>query len=166
MKIFLAFTISLFLNQRITSHQAHPLYVSMTDITHNTGEQSVEIISKIFLDDLEAAILKKYNEKIDLFATPTDASKKLLLKYMQATLKISINNQLLNYTIIGYERKKDACWVYLEIPAVKTCSAVTVSNSILHDYSSKQINLLTVNVGNDSKSHKLSYPDTQKSFSF
>jgi intergrase/recombinase len=164
MKLLVAFL--LLLPAHFTNTKSHPLFVSNTDATYNTSEKSVEIISKIFLDDLEKSLKTKFNTKVDLFATPTSTTNSYVLHYMQQHLQYTINGKAVAYNLIGYERKKDACWVYVEIPNVTTIKSVTVTNSILHDFSSQQINLIHFTVGSNRQSHKFTYPNKEKSFTF
>jgi hypothetical protein len=144
----------------------HPLYVSITDIEWNSKEQSLEIISKIFIDDLEAALTKNYNKKVDLFTAPNAATKQLVLDYLQKHLQIAVNGKSCTFSIVGYERQKEACWCYVEISNVSSVSKITVANTILHDYTTQQINLLSATVGSQNKSTKLVYPESAATFSF
>ncbi len=159
-------TILLLLPTQFTNKKLHPLYVSNTDATYNTTEKSIEIISKIFLEDLEDALKTKFNSKVDLYATPTATTNSYVLQYMQQHLQYTINGKASQYNLIGYERKKDACWVYVEIPNVTNIKTIAINNSILHDFTDKQINLVHVTVGNNSQSYKFTYPNKEKSFSF
>jgi hypothetical protein len=44
----------------------HPIFVSVTEIEHNAAEKTLEISCKIFVDDFEKTLRKKYNTKVDL----------------------------------------------------------------------------------------------------
>jgi hypothetical protein len=144
----------------------HPLYVSITDLEWNAKEKSIEIVSKIFLDDFESILKTNYNKKIDLYATPNEMNKGLIFDYFKKHLQITIDGKLYAFNIIGYERQKEACWCYLEITGVASVKKVSVTNSLLHDFSEKQINLIHVRVNDKEKSNKLSYPSTSAIFEF
>ncbi len=144
----------------------HPLYVSITDLEWNAKEKSIEIVSKIFIDDFESILKKTYNKKIDLYATPDDASKAFIFDYFKKHLQVSIDGKSYTFNIIGYERQKEACWCYLEITGVASVKKVSVTNSMLHDFSEKQINVMHVRVNDKEKSNKLNYPNTAANFDF
>jgi hypothetical protein len=145
----------------------HPLYVSITDAEYNPKENSVEIICKTFADDLEATINKQYGVKVDLFAAQNETSNHYILLYLQQHLQYTIDSKLMPYSIIGFERKKDALWAYLEMRNVtNTPKKVEIENSILYEISEKQINLMHFTEGDNSKSTKLSFPATKSGFEF
>jgi intergrase/recombinase len=143
----------------------HPLHVSTTEINYNAALQSVEIISKIFVDDFEAVLNKKKKNNIDLFAPATDSSKVKVHQYLARHLKINIDSANYTFNMVGYELKKHSVWVYVEIPNITTFNKVKVTNSILHDYTSKQINIMHITKGDVTKSHKFIYPNKEKTFS-
>lgn len=146
--------------------RVHPLFVSITDAEYNATNKTVEIISKIFADDLEGAIQKKYNVKIDLFAKASEVNKQYLLKYLQEHLKYTIDNKVYPFSIIGYELNKGACWIYLEMTNIASIKNVTVFNNLLYEYSDKQINLVHFNANGNNKSNKLNHPATTANFTF
>jgi hypothetical protein len=145
----------------------HPLYVSITDAEYNSTEKSMEITSKIFLDDFEATLKKQYSNSIDLFGNATETTKQYIYQYLKHHLSYTIDGSASVYSIIGYERKKDAVWVYLEINGIRTApKSISISNSILHDFSEKQINIVHCTVSGTEKSHKFNYPSSSISFTY
>jgi hypothetical protein len=144
----------------------HPLYVGITDIEWNNKEQTLEIVSKIFIDDLEATLKKNYTGTIDLYEAPNENVKKLLADYFKKHLLIAIDDKPGNLNIIGYEKQKEACWVYFEVIGVPSAKKINIINNLLHDYTNKQINLMHVTVGSATKSYKLDYPQSKVDFLF
>jgi hypothetical protein len=77
----------------------HPLFVSVTEINHNAKEKTLEISCKVFTDDLEKAIEKSANIKLDLFNIKDKAAaekavteyvkKHLLLKAMASPFSLN-----------------------------------------------------------------------------
>ncbi|NDE11960.1 MAG: hypothetical protein EBZ95_15580, partial [Chitinophagia bacterium] len=60
----------------------HPIFVSVTELEHNAAEKTVEISCKLFVDDFEKTLRKKYNTKVDL---------------LDAKLKIEMNRIVNDY---------------------------------------------------------------------
>jgi hypothetical protein len=80
-KIFRALLVLLFFVS-LTSMALHKFYVSVNQIDFVPKKKALEISSRIFIDDLDAALEKKFKKKAYL-ATPKEASdsKELLQKY-------------------------------------------------------------------------------------
>jgi hypothetical protein len=144
----------------------HPLYVSVTDLEWNRKEQTVEITCKIFVDDLEAVLKKNYNRKVDLYEPQNEAAKNLILDYCSKNLAFEINGKTRNYHFIGYERQKEACWCYFEISNISSISNISCTNSLLYDYTEKEMNLIHATVGESKKNAKLVYPEKKVVFGF
>ena len=119
----------------------HPFYVSVTEISHNPAEKSLEISCKFFAEDLEQILEKDYKTHLDI-------SKPVGLKY------------------VGYEKDKESAYAYFEVGNVASVKSIGAVNSLLHDFIDQQINIMHVTVGGKRQSTKLDYPDTKASFSF
>jgi intergrase/recombinase len=144
----------------------HPLYVSVTDLEWNSKEQTIEITSKIFVDDLQAILQKNYNQKVDLYEAPNELAGMLIRDYCKKNLVIEVNGKSCMYHFIGYERQKEACWCYFEITNISSVTNITCTNSILYDFTDKEMNLVHAVVGENKKSAKLVYPEKKAVFGF
>ncbi len=144
----------------------HPLYVSNTNVEFNSKEKSIEIICKIFTEDLEAILEKNTGKKFDLFAPQNEIAKTAIVKYLQQQLLMQIDDKSYTFSIIGYERKKEACWCYLEITNITQVKKISISNAILYDFTNKEINLMHVTVQGITKSNKVYYPEKNVVFNF
>ena len=60
----------------------HKFYVSVTQIDYNQSKGRIEISSRIFIDDLEKVLDKKYHQKLNL-ATRQESpkAKELIAQY-------------------------------------------------------------------------------------
>jgi hypothetical protein len=145
----------------------HPFFVSVIEINHNTKEQTVETSIRIFSDDLEAALKKQSNLKIDL-AKPADkaALDKLIQNFINQQLAIKVNGKPLPLTYIGYEQKQESTWIYFETPQISTVTKVDVTCNLLYDFQPTQMNIFHVKVKGEEKSYKLDNPKTTASFAF
>ena len=47
---------------------AHPLYISVTEISHNPKDKILEISCKVFTNDFEAVLEKMSGSRVDLSA--------------------------------------------------------------------------------------------------
>jgi hypothetical protein len=151
-----------------SSYTIHPVYMSVTEIEHNTKEQLLEVSCKIFTNDFESQLKKKSSQKIDLLNPDLKNKMNLLVEgYIQNHLKISVNNSSISkMKFIGFEQIEDAIVSYFEINGINKVNSIKIENTILYDYSEQQINLMHVIVNGIRKSYKLNNPDSQISFNF
>lgn len=121
---------------------AHPFYVSTTRISLNEQNQSIEITSKIFTDDLELA-LKEFTGKAHfLDKAPADS---VLEQYFLKNFNLVSSNKSLEHTFLGYEIKEDITYIYIEIEKVKkNLKEIEVINSLLLKSIENQKNIVNV----------------------
>ena len=146
----------------------HPFFVSLTDINYNKNEKELEISVRIFTDDFEN-ILRKNNPgvKIDvLHPTNQQQLNQVVSTYIQKHLHLQLNGSSLQLSFLGYEQQAESIWSYFEVKQVTSVEKIAITNSILHDYNTNQINMIHIKVGDKEKSTKLDYPDEQALFSF
>ncbi len=143
----------------------HPFFVSVIDIKHNVKDKTIEISTKIFVDDLEKIINKNYHTKIDLSATiHNPENQAAIAKYMQSKLQIFNDNKLLPIKYIGYEVQKESVWIYAEIDGVTTIKKLTINCNLLYDYQEKQTNIFNIKANGSEKNYKLDYPKSSVDF--
>ena len=145
----------------------HPFYVSVTEISHNAGEKSLEISCKLFADDLEDVLKRNYKKPVDFTDTKQqNAWDALVRDYISRNLKLMADGKALPLQYVGFEKDKESVYCYFEAGGQAAPKKLDVSNSILQDFTDKQINIMHVTVNGNRKSHKLDYPVKEASFSF
>lgn len=145
----------------------HPFHVSVTEINHNTDDKTLEISCKIFTDDFEKALSKKFNKKVDLGKEDMHADMdSLVKKYIASAVLIRPQGSVAAYHYIGYEIDKEATYCYFEITNIPAVSKIDITNTILYDLFDDQMNIMHVTVKGERKSDKVSYPSARLSFSF
>ena len=151
-----------------TSNTIHPVYMSVTEIEHNSKESSLEISCKIFTNDFESELKKINTQKVDLLNSELKNKMNILVDcYIQNHLKISVNNNSVSkMKFVGFEQIEDAILAYFEIISINKVNSLKIENTILYEYSEQQINLIHVTVNGNRKSYKLNNPDSQTVFSF
>lgn len=146
----------------------HPFFISMTDINFNAKDKELEISVRIFTDDLENTIRKYHsNIKIDIL-NPADQKQmdSFVNDYIQKHLQFQLNGKPVPLAFVGYEQQKESIWAYFEVKDVTAVTKLSITNSLLQDYNTSQINMMHVQVGDKEKSDKLNYPDTDAFFVF
>lgn len=136
---------------------AHPIHVSVTEITLDEKEKELEIVSRIFVDDLELAIRESAKQPgLNLLEPPKGVTRdELVAAYVMQRLKIAIKGKAQNLKYLGHEIESDAILCYIQIKNVKKIETIEVSNSVLTELHDDQSNIVNVNVGEKVRSLRL-----------
>jgi hypothetical protein len=145
MVIIISFLLSIFM--------IHPIHVSVTEITFDEKENELEIIARIFTDDLETSI-RRANDQPDLrlLAAATD---QLAWKYLEPRFKISLDGRLQKVKYLGHEIEGHAMVCYIQVSNVKHWKTIEIMNSIITEVYDDQSNLVHVTVKDKIRSLRL-----------
>lgn len=145
----------------------HPFHVSVTEITHNAPEKTLEISCKIFTDDFEKVLAKNYKTKVDLINPPNKAAMdSLVKKYIFSHLSIKANGRPVQFSYLGFENDHEAAYGYIEVQNIPSLTRLDISTSVMYDMFDDQMNIFHVIVNGNRKSTKLNYPDKEAVLSF
>jgi len=130
----------------------HKYYVSITQIEFVKEQQSVQIISRIFIDDFESVLRKGYDKNITLDRGDDETQiDNYIKKYLLTKIEISINNQEVIPTFIGKKYDDGIMHCYLEIENIKSISTFQIKNKVLFDMFEDQKNVIRTNINNKNK---------------
>lgn len=132
----------------------HKYYSSVTHIEYVPEQQSVQIISRIFVDDFENVIQKRYNRILAL-DKKNHVEDVYIKKYLQDKIKISINQQPAKLLFIGKQYETGIIKCYLEIENVKNIQSIEISNTVLFDMFQDQQNTIKTHINSKQKSFTL-----------
>jgi hypothetical protein len=122
---------------------AHKFYVSTTKVEYVPNKESVQIITKIFIDDIEDVLQQRYNESITLATKKeTERDAAFLEKYIVEKLKIKINGEEVPLRYLGKEYDIDVVKAYLEITGVKNVHSIEIENEVLFELFPEQQNII------------------------
>lgn len=147
--------------------KSHPLYVTVTEVNHNTKDKILEISCKIFTNDFEEAIEKTFHKKVDL-SQPKDkaAADKLVSDYISRHLQLQVDGKPVVMQFVGSEKETDATWSYFQVNNVISVKKLDIINDLLYESFANEINIMHVSVGGNRESKKLNSPDTRAVFQF
>ncbi|WP_336129626.1 DUF6702 family protein [Mesoflavibacter sp. CH_XMU1422-2] len=130
----------------------HKYYVSITQIEFVEEQQSVQIISRIFIDDFESVLRKRYDENITLDRGDDETQiDDYIKKYLLTKIEISINNQEVIPNFIGKKYDDGIMHCYLEIENIKSIYTFQIKNKVLFDMFEDQKNVIRTNINNKNK---------------
>lgn len=153
------------LNQPVATN--HPIYVSVTEIEHNTKDKTLEISCKIFTDDFEKTLRQTYKGTVDLLQ-PKDktAMNKLVQDYVQKHLLIKVDDKTVALQFLGYEQEEEGIISFYQVNNIATIKKLDITDNILFEYKKEQISIIHTTVNGNRKSTKLVNPEEKASFVF
>jgi len=122
-----------------TSLVAHKYYVSITEIEFVKEKKSVQIITRIFIDDFQRLLQERYDDTLEL-DNGQDEEKidQYIEKYLTSKFKIEINNKEKALNYIGKEYDNDIVYCYFEIEKISKIKTFKIENTTLFDLFSEQ----------------------------
>jgi hypothetical protein len=140
---FLKIAFLLILIPLLTAATAHKFYVSITNVEYVEEKQSLQIISKIFIEDIETVLQKRYDPDVHLASKKeTEKDLALLKKYVLQKIKIKVNGKPVKLKYIGKKYEIDLVRIYLEVEDVKSLNSIEIENNVLHDLYDEQQNII------------------------
>lgn len=130
----------------LTSMSAHKFYVAIYQINHAKEKKMVQITARLFIDDINEAIEKKYNKKSYLASEKeTPEHVELLKKYLSEKFIIKVNNQPKSLIFVSKETEDNVLICYLKIIDVAKITSLEVENSIIMENHFDQQNIIQAN---------------------
>ncbi|MDW5290443.1 DUF6702 family protein [Formosa sp. PL04] len=130
----------------------HKYYVSITEIHYVKEKQSVQIITRIFIDDIEKLMRQRFDESITLAGkNESEKADFYLEKYLKEKIQIKINGENVNIQFIGKEYDDDIAVCYIEIPNVDNISEFEIKNHVLYDVFEEQQNVVRLDINGKKK---------------
>lgn len=135
----------------------HPIHVSVTEIEFDRKERTLEIMMRVFIDDLELTLRNSTgNAQLDILNPPKDTSLDDLVKtYLKEHFAISLDNEKKATNYLGHEREGEAFIFFIEVSDVGNWKSITIRNDIIMATYDDQSNIVHVFVDDEVKSLRL-----------
>jgi hypothetical protein len=146
----------------------HPIHVTVTEIEHDEKDKRLEIMLRVFIDDLELALRNDLKQpELDLLQPKNNmTTDQMIEQYVAKHLKISLDNKIQKIKYLGHEQESDAFILYIEAPNVKKWKTINVMNNFLTEVHDDQSNLVHVTVKGNVKSMRLTRETQQDKLVF
>ena len=142
----------------------HKFYISVTNVDYSEKDKAVQIITRIFVNDMNAVLTERYGVETKLGTDrETKVDSEYLEKYLRAKFVVEINGKTVPYNLIGKKYDTDMIILYLEVPKIelKNLSNIAVENEILTDLYDEQQNVVHFKIDGKKKSYVLVKSDTK-----
>jgi len=136
----------------------HKFYVSVTNIQYSEEDNSLQITSRIFIDDLENVLEERYDVQLNL-ATEKESEEAnfYIEKYMRSKLVLSADGKDRAFVFLGKKYDNDLIICYLEIEEIDLpdLKIIEIENDILTDMFEEQQNIVHFRINGKKKSFVL-----------
>ena len=153
MKKGIVVALLLFLAFSVSSFGVHKFYMAIYQINYAPEKKMLQVTSRIFVDDLDKTLEKKYNKKFYL-GTDKETAESLdfLKKYFAENLSIKVNGQSKTMNFLSKEMDGDVLVCYSSIKDIPKINSLEIYNSLLIDCFSEQQNIVHVTAFGTKKS--------------
>ena len=150
-----------------SSFGIHKFYVSVTQVDYVEAKNRVEITSRIFIDDFNKVLEKKYNKKIYLASNrQIDGADALVETYLKEKIRVIINKKPCELQFLATEIDNDVLICYLKVSFSEKITTFGIENSVLTEMFNEQQNLLHTNINNEKSSFLLTRSDNSAFLEF
>ncbi len=125
--LFLLLTITVF-----SGFEMHKFYIGVYQVDYKLDKKAFQITSRIFIDDIEIALEKKFGKKIYL---STDKEIKdaniLIASYFKENFKFSVNDKSQEMIFLTKEFEDDVLICYHKIPFTEKINSISITNGVV-----------------------------------
>lgn len=135
------------LSLTLTSFSAHKFYVALYQVNYAPEKKMLQITARIFVDDLNNAVGKKYSKKINLGSeNETAEDVNLLKKYFSEKFYIKVNGQTKPIHFLSKEMEGDVLICYFSMKEIQKINMLEIYNAVITEGNSEQQNIMHFNV--------------------
>ncbi|MFV8373822.1 DUF6702 family protein [Flavobacterium sp. LB1P71] len=147
MKKLIVYTFIGILFLSLTAFNVHKFYMAVYQVNYAPEKKMLQITSRIFVDDLNNALEKKYNKKLYLGTEKESPEEMLLLKkYFLEKFSVKVNGQTKAVNFLSKELEGDILICYCNVKEVTKINSLEIFNSVLIDWNAEQQNITHITV--------------------
>jgi hypothetical protein len=140
-KTFYTLTAIIFLT--LSSFGVHKFYVSIYQINYSSDKKMLQITSRLFVDDVNAVLYKKFGKKTFLGEkNESQDDVNLMKKYILDNFSLKVNGQLKPINYLSKEMEGNVIICYYNIKDISKIKSLEVKNSALIELNSEQQNII------------------------
>lgn len=124
----------------------HPIHVSVTEMEYSEKHKSLQITSRVFIDDLETSVRSQLQQPSLDIVEPKNGltTDQMAERYLMEHLKIKLDGKPVKIKYLAHEVEAPAFVFYLEIEKVKRFKSIEVLNNVIQETHDDQSNLVHV----------------------
>lgn len=127
----------------LSSFEVHKFYVSIYQINYSSDKKMLQITSRLFVDDVNAVLYKKFGKKTFLGEkNESQEDVNLMKKYILDNFSLKVNGQLKPINYLSKEMEGNVIICYFNIKDISKIKSLEVKNSALIELNSEQQNII------------------------
>ena len=127
----------------LSSFGIHKFYVSIYQINYASEKKMLQITSRLFVDDVNAVLYKKFGKKTFLGEkNESQEDVNLMKKYILDNFSLKVNGQLKPINYLSKEIEGNVIICYYNIKDISKIKSLEVKNSALIELNSEQQNII------------------------
>lgn len=127
----------------LSSFGIHKFYVSIYQINYASEKKMLQITSRLFVDDVNTVLYKKYGKKTNLGEkNESQEDVNLMKKYILDNFSLKVNGQLKPINYLSKEMEGNVIICYYNIKDISKIKSLEVKNSALIELNSEQQNII------------------------
>lgn len=131
------------------SFTLHKFYVSIYQIKYSSSKKELQITSRIFVDDLNEVLYKKYHEKTQIGDKKvTNSDITLMKKYILERFLIKVNDKPVELNYLSNEVENNVIICYFKVKGISKIKHIEIENTVLFEVDDSQQNIIQANIFN------------------
>jgi hypothetical protein len=127
----------------VSAFEGHKFYMAIFQVNYAPEKKMLQITSRIFVDDLNLALEKKYGKKTFLGADKESADDQAILKkYFVENFQIKVNGQNKPVVFLSKEMEDNIVICYCRVTDISKLHSAEITNTLLTNWNSDQQNIL------------------------
>ncbi len=147
----------------ILSFEIHKFYVSVTQINYAQDKKTIQITSRIFIDDLNNALGKRHKKKFYIGSTKESEEEIQLLKsYINENFSIKVNSKLKQAIFLDKEIEDDVIILYHVVRDISKINTLQIKNTLLFDFLPEQQHIIHTQISGKKLSALLTFENQEE----
>jgi len=149
----------------IAPARAHGFHAAFTIVELNPRTQALEILHRIFIQDLELILTARTGEQTKLEEGPR--TEKLVDDYLLRVFSLKApDGRALRLDWVGMKLEIDTAFIYQEVPKAGPLAGLIVADQILTETNNDQVNSVNVTIGGRTQTAVFTINDPAQTLSF
>jgi hypothetical protein len=146
----------------LTSFGLHKFYVAIYQINHEPKKKMIQVTARLFVDDVNDAIEKKYHKKTFLGEEKESLEDEVLLKkYLSEKFQLKVNGEKKAMNFHSKELENNVLICYLSIKDITKIKTLEIENSVITELYDEQQNIVQTNFNGEKQSLLLTSEKTK-----
>lgn len=130
----------------LSSFTIHKFYIAIYQVNFVAEKKRIEITSRIFVDDLNAALERRFKVKTHIGEdSETQEDRLKMNQYLLEHFKIKVNGIAKSIVFISKEMENNVVVGYYKINEISSIKSLSVENTSLMEIYSDQQNIIQTN---------------------